>query len=67
VAVRLGNDGTVKTLAHHGGQVVLESANPADGDITVDPGQSFTVLGVVCGVFRPFQELEPIAEKTEEA
>ena len=66
VAARLGNEGTVKTLAHHGGRVVLEAANPADGDITVDPNQSFTVLGVVCGVFRPFQELEPAPERTEE-
>jgi repressor LexA len=62
VAARLGDDGTVKTLAHHGGRVVLESANAADRDITVEPDQHFTVLGVVCGVFRPFQELEPASE-----
>jgi repressor LexA len=62
VAARLGDDGTVKTLAHHGGRVVLESANAADRDITVDPDQRFTLLGVVCGVFRPFQEMEPAPE-----
>jgi repressor LexA len=66
VAVRLGNDGTVKTMAHHGGQVVLEAANPADGDITVDPGQNLTFLGVVCGVFRPFQEMELLPAQAEE-
>ena len=66
VAARLGEDGTVKTLAHHGGRVVLESANAADKDITVAPDQQFTVLGVVCGVFRPFQELEPLTENPAE-
>jgi repressor LexA len=62
VAARLGDDGTVKTMAHHGGRVVLEAANAADRDITVDPDKRFTVLGVICGVFRPFQELEPPSE-----
>jgi hypothetical protein len=32
----------------------------------LDPGQSFTVLGVVCGVFRPFQEVEPAPETPPE-
>ena len=62
VAARLGEDGTVKTLTHQGGRVVLESANAADRDITVSPDQSFTVLGVVAGVFRPFQEMEHTPE-----
>ena len=62
VAARLGEDGTVKTLTHQGGRVVLESANAADRDITVSPDQSFTVLGVVAGVFRPFQEMEHTSE-----
>ncbi len=66
VAARLGTDGTVKTLAHHDGRVVLEAANPADGDITVDPAQSFTILGVVRGVFRPFHEVEPTRDNPEE-
>jgi repressor LexA len=66
VAARIGDDGTVKTMAHHGGRVVLESANAADRDITVDPEQNFTVLGVVCGVFRPFHELEPVLDPPPE-
>jgi repressor LexA len=66
VAARLGEDGTVKTMAHHEGRVVLQSANPAERDITVDPDQRFRVLGVVCGVFRPFHEMEPVPENPTE-
>ena len=53
VAARIGEEATVKTFAHRGGSVVLEAANPADRDITVQPGMDFGILGVVCGVFRP--------------
>ena len=67
IAARLGDDGTVKTFTHQGGRVVLEPANPADVDITVGSDQHFTILGVVCGVFRPFQELEPTREAPAEA
>jgi repressor LexA len=67
VAARLGDDGTVKTMDHHGGRVVLEAANAGDRDIPVDPGQQFTVLGVICGVFRPFQELELPSENGSSA
>ena len=62
VAARLGEAATVKTFAQQNGRVVLESENPADGDLTVDSDQRFDVLGVVCGVFRPFQEVEPAIE-----
>ncbi|MEO8909134.1 MAG: transcriptional repressor LexA [Gemmatimonadaceae bacterium] len=53
IAARIGEDATVKTLTHRGGSIVLEAANPADRDITIQPGTDFGVLGVVCGVFRP--------------
>jgi repressor LexA len=53
VAARLGEEATVKTFLHRGGSVVLEAANPAERDITVQPGMDFGILGVVCGVFRP--------------
>ena len=53
VAARLGEEATVKTFTHRGGSVVLEAANPAERDITVQPGMDFGILGVVCGVFRP--------------
>ncbi len=57
VAARLGEDATVKTLTHDGATVVLRAANPADRDITVTPQDDFSVLGVVCAVFRPFTEM----------
>jgi repressor LexA len=53
VAARIGEEATVKTFIHRSGSVVLEAANPADRDITVEPGMDFGILGVVCGVFRP--------------
>ncbi|HET9636611.1 MAG TPA: transcriptional repressor LexA [Gemmatimonadaceae bacterium] len=53
VAARLGEEATVKTYKKRNGAVVLEAANPAERDITVQPGTDFGVLGVVCGVFRP--------------
>ncbi|HEY8309047.1 MAG TPA: transcriptional repressor LexA [Gemmatimonadaceae bacterium] len=54
IAARIGEDATIKTLAHEGQSVVLKAANPADRDITISPRDDFAVLGVVCGVFRPF-------------
>jgi repressor LexA len=59
VGARLGEDATIKTLRHQGAKIVLEPANPADRAIEVTPGDDFSVLGVVCGVFRPFWEQEP--------
>lgn len=53
VAARLGEEATVKTYKKRNGAIVLEAANPAERDITVQPGTDFGVLGVVCGVFRP--------------
>ena len=53
VAARLGEEATVKTYKKRNGTIVLEAANPAERDITVQPGTDFGVLGVICGVFRP--------------
>lgn len=62
IAARLGGEGTVKVLQHRGDSVVLVPANPAECEIVVKPGDDFSVLGTVCGVFRPFQEMEPVPE-----
>jgi repressor LexA len=59
VGARLGEEATIKTLKHEGANVVLEPANDAERTIEVGPGDDFSVLGVVCGVFRPFWEQEP--------
>lgn len=61
IAARLGDEATVKTMSHDGATVVLRAANPADRDIKVSPADNFSVLGVVCGVFRPFTVLEESA------
>jgi repressor LexA len=56
VAARLGDEATIKTLTHRGATFVLEPANELDRAIEVGPRDDFAVLGVVCGVFRPFME-----------
>ena len=56
VAARLGEEATIKTLTHRGATIVLEPANEADRSIEVTPRDDFSVLGVVCGIFRPFME-----------
>jgi repressor LexA len=56
VAARIGELATIKTLTHRNGKVVLEPANAAEREIEISPGDDFAVLGVVCGVFRPFAE-----------
>ncbi|MDO8502411.1 MAG: transcriptional repressor LexA [Gemmatimonadaceae bacterium] len=58
IAARLGDEATVKTLTHNDRSTVLAAANPADRDIEVKPGDDFKILGVVCGVFRPFVTME---------
>jgi repressor LexA len=59
IAARLGDEATVKTLSHRGNTVVLEPANSAERAIEITAGTDFSVLGVVCGVFRPYWEQEP--------
>jgi repressor LexA len=56
IAARLGEEATIKTLAHRDGRVVLEPANENDSAVEILPDEDFGVLGVVCGVYRPFWE-----------
>jgi repressor LexA len=58
VAARIGEEATVKTLSKMNGKVVLSPANPAEREIEIQPGDDFGILGVVCGVFRPFVTME---------
>jgi repressor LexA len=58
IAARIGDKATVKTLSHNGAGIVLKAANPTERDIEIKPTDDFAVLGVVCGVFRPFSEKE---------
>jgi repressor LexA len=59
VAARLADQATVKTLTHRGSTIVLEAASDAERPIEVGPRDDFAILGVVCGVFRPYWEQEP--------
>lgn len=56
IAARLGDRATIKTLKRSNGAIVLEPANDAERAIDIGPADDFAVLGVVCGVFRPFSE-----------
>lgn len=58
VAARIGEEATIKTLRHADGKVVLEPANPSEKEIVLPRGADFSILGVACGVFRPFTEME---------
>jgi repressor LexA len=59
VAARIGPDATIKTLTHRGSTIVLEPANASERAIEIAQRDDFAILGVVCGVFRPFFEQEP--------
>jgi repressor LexA len=54
IAARIDGEATIKTLTYQGAVIVLQPANAADRDIIVQPSDDFQVLGVICGIFRPF-------------
>ena len=58
VAARIGDEATVKTLTHSNGKVVLEPANPSERQIVLNENDDYSILGVLCGVFRPFVTME---------
>lgn len=63
VAVKIGNDATIKTYTRKSGTVVLQPANISEKDIVVAESE-INVLGVVCGVFRPFCDNPPMPRAT---
>ncbi|MEO5568614.1 MAG: transcriptional repressor LexA [Gemmatimonadaceae bacterium] len=65
IAARIGELATVKTLTHRGVTIVLEPANPDEREIEIKPTDDFAVLGVVCGVFRPFEERDEPPKESE--
>ncbi|HEY5219154.1 MAG TPA: transcriptional repressor LexA [Gemmatimonadaceae bacterium] len=65
VAARVGGVATVRTLTHRGATIVLESTTSAVRPIEVGPTDDFAIVGVVCGVFRPYTEREPSEPTTE--
>ena len=63
VAVKIGNEATIKTFTRKNGSVVLQPANISEKDIVVAESE-IRVLGVVCGVFRPFCDNPPMPRAT---
>jgi SOS-response transcriptional repressor LexA len=37
---------------------VLEPANPSEREIVLNESDDYSILGVLCGVFRPFVTME---------
>jgi SOS-response transcriptional repressor LexA len=52
-------------LTHRGATIVLEATGTAMAPIEVGPTDDFAILGVVCGVFRPYVEIEEPVEPEE--
>ena len=65
IAARLGEEATVKTLTHRDGTIVLQPANPKEREIVVHDSDDFAVLGVVCGIFRPFFDRDAFENAVE--
>lgn len=64
VAMRIGSEATIKTYFRKNGNIVLQPANISEKDIVLEPGADFQVLGIVCGVFRPFCDNPPMPRTT---
>lgn len=58
--VRINGDVKVRTYTRKNGGVVLQPANISEKDIVLEADADFQVLGVVCGVFRPFCDNPPM-------
>lgn len=64
VAVKMGNDVIVRTYTRKNGNVVLQPANISEKDTVIDAASELRVLGIVCGVFRPFCDNPPMPRAT---
>ena len=64
VAVKMGNDVIIRTYTRKNGNVVLQPANISEKDTVIDAASELKVLGIVCGVFRPFCDNPPMPRAT---
>lgn len=64
VAVKMGNDVIIRTFTRKNGTIVLQPANISEKDTVIDAGSEPQVLGIVCGVFRPFCDNPPMPRAT---
>jgi repressor LexA len=60
IVARVGLSTTLRTLTRADGATVLRSANSSEPPIELRPNEDVAVLGVVCGVFRPYFEQSPV-------
>lgn len=58
VAARLGDEASFRVATRRGSTVVLQSAE-SDGAIEIESPSDARILGVVCGVFRPYWDQPP--------
>ncbi len=58
IAARLGDEATVKTLTHRDGHDRARAGQSRGTRDRRGDADDFAMLGVVCGVFRPFQEVQ---------
>ena len=59
VAVRLGAETSVRLFSRREEAVVLEADKDGEPATVVRAGDDYALLGVVCGVFRPYWEQQP--------
>ncbi len=59
VAARIGTSTAVRTLSRRGSEMVRLSVDSVEAPIEVRPSDDVALLGVVCGVFRPYFEQSP--------
>lgn len=64
VAVKIAGEAMVKTYTRKNETIVLQPANTSEKEIVLDASADFRVLGVVCGVFRPFCDNPPMPRAT---
>ncbi|MCC7055252.1 MAG: repressor LexA [Gemmatimonadaceae bacterium] len=67
VAVRIGDEATVRTVEQRGAETVLVAMGDAAPAITVAAGDTHTVLGVVSGIFRAQLQVEAEGPDAEAA
>jgi len=59
VLARIGAATSVRTVVRRDGKTALRSADSTEAVVDVKPGDDVALLGVVCGVFRPYFEQSP--------
>jgi repressor LexA len=59
VVARMGLESSLRILKQRGATVVLESGDAGEPALEPKPGDDYSLVGVVCGVFRPYCDQAP--------